>query len=223
MKQALLFAALCVLIVSCGQPHTQSAKLTVSKLDKKAIPASIKYDGVVDTAVKYSDADGDHIVFTTEYDDTEPGDDNEDRINGIHLQGYCYKLNGDKCQREWQMNDLVTKCEVDLAADFVNNTFAVTDLDNNGRGEVWLMYHMACRGDVSPSSIKIIMHEGAKKYALRGESRVKVNATDYYGGTYKLDEAFQKGPAQFRQHALQLWDKHHNEDFGEQNPNGIIN
>ncbi|MBS1524656.1 MAG: hypothetical protein JST19_03340 [Bacteroidetes bacterium] len=222
MKQFLFFAATCLLLASCSQPKTETAKLTLSKLDKKIIPSPVRYEGNLDTAVKYSDAGGDYIVVTSYYNTTKPGDDEEEGVDGIRLEAYCYKLNDSKWHLAWQTNDFVDNCDVDLAGEFIKTGFAITDLNHDGQGEVWLMYRLACRGDVSPSTIKIIMHEGFKKYALRGESRVKVNATDYYGGDYKLDKAFQKGPEVFRKYALQLWDKNHNEDFDENHPSGII-
>src|SRR5438045_6272198 len=88
---------------------------------------------------------------------------------------------------------------------FVDKAFAVTDLDKNGVAEVWVMYKNSCHGDVSPVTTKIIMYEGTKKYALRGESRVKVSATDYEGGSYILDDNFKNGESAFRKYAEKLW------------------
>ena len=49
------------------------------------------------------------------------------------------------------------------------------------------------------------MYEGTKKYALRGESRVRVSATDFIGGNYSLDDNFKNGQLVFRQYAEKLW------------------
>jgi hypothetical protein len=88
---------------------------------------------------------------------------------------------------------------------FVAKTFAVTDLNNNGKAEVWMMYKNSCHGDVSPVPIKIIMYENNKKFAVRGTTKVQVSATDYMGGGFSFDEAFKNAPAIFKQYAEKLW------------------
>ena len=187
-------------------------------MDTTALPKEIKHKGSIDTAVKYTDNEGQHILITS-----EDADIDGDRLTGVYLYAYCYKLTGGKWHLEWQMQDMVNQCEEDVAGDFLPNTFAVTDVNHDGKAEVWLMYRLACRGDVSPSDMKVIMHDGNKKYAMRGGSKVKVNATDYYGGDYKFDDAFKNGPAIFRQHAQQLWEKNKNENFDVEHPAGKFN
>jgi len=72
-----------------------------------------------------------------------------------------------------------------------------------------------CRGDVSPSTQKIIMHEGPRKYAVRGTSRLSIGNGQHDGGSYTSDAALQAAPAAFRQHAAQLWKQHLAENPGE--------
>jgi hypothetical protein len=107
----------------------------------------------------------------------------------------------------WRVYDYNKDCPVDLMLYFIEKTFAVTDLDNNGLAEIWLMYKNSCQGDVSPVPTKIIMYEGSKKYALRGESRVLFSATEFIGGNFTLDDNFKNGNAAFRQYAEKLWSK----------------
>jgi len=71
-----------------------------------------------------------------------------------------------------------------------------------------------CRGDVSPSTQKIIMYEGTRKYAVRGTSRLNVGGQSD-GGSYTFDAALQAAPIAFRQHAAQLWKQHLAENPGE--------
>jgi hypothetical protein len=59
-----------------------------------------------------------------------------------------------------EVNDFIKDCMVDIDAAFKKNSLKVTDLDKNGIAEIWVMYEMACKGDVSPSDLKIIMYEG---------------------------------------------------------------
>ena len=73
----------------------------------------------------------------------------------------------------WKVYDYIDDCPVDIVASFVKNTFKITDLDNNGVAEIWLMYKTVCHGDVSPSEMKIIMYQGNQKFAMRGENKVQ--------------------------------------------------
>jgi len=61
--------------------------------------------------------------------------------------------------------------------------------------------------------MKIIMHEGNKKYAIRGESKVKVSEKEYDGGRYIMDDSFKVAPDVFKQYAIQLWKKNIMEKF----------
>ena len=103
--------------------------------------------------------------------------------------------------------NFIKDCPVDIKANFIKNTFAVTDLNKDGNAEIWVMYKTVCHGDVSPSDMKIIMYENDKKYAVRGTNKVKYTAKDYIGGEYTFDEAFKKAPKVFRDYATKLWKK----------------
>jgi len=98
---------------------------------------------------------------------------------------------------------------------FVDKTFAVTDLNKDGKAEVWIMYKVSCQGDVSPIPMKIIMYQDNKKFAVRGTARVKVSANEYIGGEFTFDEIFKSAPTEFRQYAENLWKKHKAETWNE--------
>ncbi|MCR5563909.1 MAG: hypothetical protein K6F46_11205, partial [Desulfovibrio sp.] len=80
----------------------------------------------------------------------------------------------------------------------------ITDLDGNGVSEVWITYYVSCHGDVSPDGMKVLMYEGGKKHALRGETFLHVDGMDM-GGSYKADPAFNEAPAPIRRFADELW------------------
>jgi hypothetical protein len=196
------------LILSLLLSQLAFAQIKVTNLDKNTIPKTIKYKGHIVNAASYRDADGEHLVITTEtgvVNTPNPPDGSGYRDGALYA--YHYKINGNNYVLTWQMYDFVATCPVDVTAAYIPNTFAITDANKNGKAEVWLMYITACRGDVSPANMKIIMHEGDKKYAVRGESRNKVTDTQYEGGKYVFDEAFKTAPESFRQYAQSLWKK----------------
>ncbi|THU39764.1 hypothetical protein FAM09_11635 [Niastella caeni] len=181
--------------------------IKVTDLDKSKIPAGIKYLGKLKNAIRWTDKLGDNILVTSETGiHNNPKFKHENDGSDVELYAGHY-LVGDSLQLTWKVYDFISDCMVDLEASFIKNTLQVTDLNNDGVGEVWLMYKTVCHGDVSPLTMKIIMYEGAQKFAMRGHNKVRVSATKFNGGDYKFDEAFNAGPKAFRDFALQLWNK----------------
>jgi len=183
------------------------AQIAITKLDAKTLPKHLKYEGHVIDAVKWTDSLGLNYVITSETGKI-PSRVKDSDGRDAYLYAYHYVVKKDTAKLVWRIYDFSDDCPVDLTVFFINNTFAVTDLDNNGLAEVWVMYKNSCHGDVSPVPTKIIMYEDSKKYALRGESKVKVSDQDYGGGTYKLDENFKTGNPLFRKYAENLWNKY---------------
>ncbi len=196
-------------------PFLVTAQVKTTPLGKGNIPPSIKYAGKVVDAITYTDNEGEHIIITTQTGilDVKSKDPDDDGLRKSDLYAYAYLVKNGITTLSWQLHDLSGECPVDPKASYIPKTFAITDLDKNGKAEVWLMYSVACRGDVSPADMKIIMHEGVKKFAVRGQDRVKVSATTYDGGKYAFDEAFKKGPEVFRKYAENLWKKNIDENW----------
>ena len=186
--------------------HIAVAQLNVVPLTKADIPASIHYTGHIISAVKFIDAEGEHIVITTETGEVKTKAKDSDGRDA-DLYAYCYKTDSGTPTVAWQVHDFIKDCGEDILANYVPNTFAVTDLNNDGKAEVWLMYKVTCQGDVSPPTMKIIMYSGSKKYAARGTAKTQISDKDYMGGKYVFDDAFKTGPEAFRKYADALWQK----------------
>ena len=183
----------------------------VSSLDKNSIPKSIRYKGHIVVAAKYSDVEGEHIVIASETGNVDVKIGGE-TFQKADLYAYNYLVAGDNYVQKWQLHDYAMVCPVDTKAIFLPNTFAVTDLNKDGKAEVWLMYVTGCRGDPTPGAMKIIMHHGQQKFAVRGESQIHIMNTTV-GGEYEFDKAFKAGPAVFRHYALTLWNKNLSENW----------
>jgi len=182
-------------------------QIKVTPIDKSKLPAGIKFSGKLKQAIRWTDQSGDNIVVTTEtgiY--TNPKFKHENEGRDAELFAFHYIVS-DSIQQTWKVYDLITDCPVDLEASFIKNTLQVTDLNNDGIGEVGIMYKTVCHGDVSPCDMKIIMYEGKQKFAMRGSNKVQLGEKDFVGGEYKFDAAFAGGPAAFRDFALKLWNK----------------
>lgn len=189
-------------------PAIAQKKIAYTQLDKNKLPADIMYKGDIKSAVKWTDQLGEHILITTETGIFNSG--NEDERNA-ELYAMQYHINKNTSTQSWKVTDYVKNCSVDLEASFVKNSLEITDLNQDGIAEVWLVYTTVCHGDVSPSDLKIIMVEDTKKYGMRGQTRIKLSANEYLGGEYKFDNAFKDGPASFRNFATSKWKKHMNQ------------
>jgi hypothetical protein len=185
------------------------AQIKITRLNKAAIPPSIHYAGHIIDAVKYTDIDGEHMVLTTETGQVKSKDKDCTDCRNADLYAYNYLVNNGEPKLTWQVHDFVKDCDADMKVGFLPNTFAITDLNNDNKAEVWLMYRTTCTSDVSPATMKIIMYEADKKYAVRGTAKIQVsgNPVSYTGGAYTLDEVFKTGPVVFKQYAENLWKK----------------
>jgi hypothetical protein len=202
IKLPMKFIIFLILTLICISSYGQ---IKLIKLDNSSLPKSLKYAGHIVNAVNWKDSLGLNYVITTETGKIQSKNVDEEGNIDAALYVYHYVVEGENIKLLWKVYDFNNDCPVDLDLYFIDKTFLVTDLDKNGIAEVWIMYKNSCHGDVSPVPTKIIMYEGNKKYALRGESKVKVSATEFMGGNFTLDDNFKNGNIAFRQYAEKLW------------------
>ena len=106
----------------------------------------------------------------------------------------------------WQVHDYIHDCVADLDARFFMQEIRITDLDRDGRAEVWMPYCMTCRGDVSPKRLQIVMYEGPDKLAVRGEELLRLPTGETFGGKAKI-QAPAGTPKVILDYAKALWKK----------------
>jgi hypothetical protein len=201
------------LLISIILTQTCLAQFKLTRLDKNSIPNSIHYTGVMEQAIRWTDNTGDNIVILTLTEIKQSNNAPDDGYSGGALFAYHFLPSGDSANQTWKVYDYVKECPVDMFLYFVDKAFSVTDLNNDGKAEVWIMYKVSCQGDVSPVPMKIIMYQDNKKFTVRGTTRVKGSEKEYLGGTYSFDEAFRNAPAEFRQYAAKLWKQHQEETW----------
>ena len=185
-----------------------NGQVNVTKIDSSKLPKQIKYLGHISNAVTWKDGQGVHYVLTTETGEYKSKDEDGEKVKNAELYAYHFVSKGDSIKQLWRIYDYSKDCDVDVSVAVIKKAFRVTDLNKNGVAEVWVMYENQCTGDVSPAPTKIIMYEGNKKYAIRGEGGLRVVGKDYAKGQYTMDESFKNGNALFRQFAVNLWAKY---------------
>ena len=194
-----------------------TAALTLSAAPaaaREAIPYQVEQLPLTRTLPKAIKVKGTQILQQwtwEEFDDTKTGyavfSQTETvkggRVTGRKIFVQLFTGKGD-AQKELRMiNDGVTGCALDVTARFIDGSVSITDEDADGIDELTFAYDVACTGDVSPATRKLLVLEGKDKHALRGTSRIDAGGGDVLGGDYKAD-GFKKAPA-IKAMAEQRW------------------
>ena len=189
-----------------------SDDIVVKDFNKSDLTSDIKYQGSIVSGKRWTDKNGENIVILTL---TKIHNSKKDSFNGDYshaqeLYAYQYVKKSEGWSQLWKINDFIEDCPLDLTLEFIGGSLSVTDLNKNGIGETTFLYKMACRGDVSPCDLKLMMHEGDIKYAIRGTMKLKVQ-NESYGGEYKVDKSFDSAPKGFLDYAKEQWEKYKTE------------
>ncbi len=175
-----------------------------------------KYEGDILFGYRWRDAKGENIaIFTRTKDETFLGDQPEDDVIGdsattAWLHAYHYVcLEDGKCELVREVKDFEKRCQFDLLVEFIEHSVYISDWDQDGIGELTFMYRLACRSDLSPATVKLIMLEGGEKYAIRGYS-FNVGKADYQAippeGESKVDPTFEDAPPALLEFAKRHWE-----------------
>lgn len=173
------------------------------------IPASVKYDGKIISGARWDDKNGLNLLIVCETEIKSKGDE-----RSKELFAYQYILDGENARMLWKVNDFVKDCPLDLSLSLLPGSITVTDINRDGIAENTFLYRMSCKGDVSPDDMKLIMHEGENKYAIRGQ-RILLMDGKKYEGQMNTDPSFNKAPSGFFAYAREQWKKYEIEKAGE--------
>ena len=201
LKINLLFFLLLSSINLIGQN-----KILITKLRIENVPKTIKYNGKIKEAITWNDKLGKNLVITCESGALKNTKSESEGFD-YEIYAYHYILGKKETKLDWKVYDYIKDCDLDHQAEFIKKTLNVTDLNNDNIGEIWIMYKTFCGGDVSPAEMKIIMYEGSRKFAMRGENKVKFSDKESYGGKYTFDKEFIKAPKEIKEYAIKLWNK----------------
>ncbi len=245
----ILPAALCLLLTHCRSsgdkiidiPVDSTYALTeVSDLPATAIPAGLNITGDVQQVKKWTDLLGENWLitsYTAPYDDMHP-DGEEAQTAAVHAWHYTGTDTG--YMLTWTVSDQVKQCPFDITASFLPGSITITDLDRDNISEIKLQYATACRSDVSPADMTLLLYEQEEKYSLRGTrwmatvpgqrftvTEKDVNLADLpvqqdeyeqimqAFGRYKSETDFKEAPPAFLLFARQEWLKYANEQPAE--------
>lgn len=240
---ALFMAFTCITVVSCAKNRenenerhsaadSAAVEQNLSRQKEEGVPASVTYhsdsvlsevsyrlsdlpesylskvNGIPVAYAGFRDSLGmNHLVITeTELENTGDG------VASKYL--YAYDFAEGEPEVLWKINDFIKDCMVDVTLEYIDNSLSVTDLDKDGVFETAFLYKLSCKGDVSPDGLKLIMHEGPVKYAVRGVMDLDVTGYGLEKGEMVIDQSFSKAPLEFREYAIERWNKFKLERIG---------
>lgn len=210
--------------------------LTLKPILEKDLSSDMTFEDEFISADAWDDKMGHNVLIRSavrEALEKNPEQDDRDFHYGkVHAYHYLEKKDG-SIELLWDMHDSERQCDFDLSIGFVAKDLIISDKDNNDIAETSIVYAQACRSDVSPANMKVIMHEGEKKFGLRGvmvdilpdnntpraiddldfsKHNFDVEADDFdyfnYFGRYKNEKDFDGAPEEFLQHGKEIWLKH---------------
>lgn len=200
-----------------GMVSMAFASLEIIPFKGADLPGGVSCRGSLVDGARWRDASGEHIVILCQTGSFKsPAGGREDERDA-EVYAHRYARAGKSWRRAWTVRDFERNCPLDLYAAFLPGSLTVTDLDGNGIAEVTFLYRLACRGDVSPSRMKLIMYEGTRKYAVRGVTAMPPEFSFGQRGEMIPDPAFKKAPRAFLEYATARWKVFEIEKSFEQN------
>ncbi|MBD0319806.1 MAG: hypothetical protein ICV87_05705 [Gemmatimonadetes bacterium] len=210
LRTVFVFAILQATPLAGQQPRIAARDVALTSLSR-----TMAHQGRPVVAKRWTDRLGENTLVLTQTGKRRGGacQYGEEVCSDAEVYAYHYVTRGATTSLLWRTTDFMRGCSFDLYAGYVPESVAITDLDGDGVAESSFMYLLACRSDVSPATLKLIMHEGAQKYAARGTSRPR-GAPE--GGAMRLDDAFARAPRSFAAFAGEQWRRFRSHDTFQQ-------
>jgi hypothetical protein len=162
------------------------------------LPPTIKYKGRYIDALKWSDKNGVNYLVVSEIKQGEYGKNGYSDI----LLGCCFVENGSDIKKLWVIqegSDIVSEME------YIKGSLKAVDIDNDGIYENVFLYQKSGDG-ASPIPLKLILHSGSNKYAIRGEYCPDKEVCGSYN-KMNLGSEFNNVSNQFKNFAVTEWNK----------------
>lgn len=229
------------LLVLYGSVINAQSGISPVKIGTDQVPKTIKFRGKLVEAWKWKDKLGENLLIASTvrpYKGKNSDMETDEAVYSAELHAFHFVKKDTSYNLEWKISDGEKDCPFDITVEFIKGSTKISDLDGDGIAETTVQYKLACRSDVSPAQMKLIMHEDTVKYVLRGtmwlksseedkftvtEQNVNLETWQDYKGTddeweklfgrYKTEKEFTKAPASFLNFARRQWLRHVKESF----------
>jgi hypothetical protein len=248
MRLNFLTAFCCLFFVACNNSGKKSesrnrdsvinsdtvARPAFVRLNKSEIPAEIKLEGQIIESIKWKDNSGENVFIITKLGPGVHKDEFGEEVHSAFIHATHYtNSNGRAFSELWRNREKEAGCGFDITCDMLPGSLTLTDLDGDGITEVKYQLALACRSDVSPAYMKLIMHEGNESYTLSGNMWIAYSPEIRYDvtaenvnleklpplnsgdsqllrtfGRYESEKSFNNAPAAFLEFARAEWLKY---------------
>jgi hypothetical protein len=173
----------------------------------ESLPADMRLQGKPVEVVGWSDLAGESVVVLAKGDERRV-DELGGRRSRLFAGQFTRRGPDSRWTRVWSLMDEVDSCQVDIVCSFVRGSLELTDLDGNGFAEVSFVYRLACVGDVSPWGQKLMLFDGGKKYAVRGQTvQADEGGRAMNSSRMTIDKAFDVASPAILQFAVKKWQR----------------
>ncbi len=149
MKQLITLLILWIPILLQAQPN-------VTQMKKSELAKDLTYRGDFLNCTRWQDALGENYLILSQSKiqksakALEGRDDFHKASRDKEIYACHYIMTADTTRLLWTLVDFQRDCPLDMTVEFLTEKPLITDLDNNGTAETWMVYQLGCRGDVSP-------------------------------------------------------------------------
>jgi hypothetical protein len=174
---------------------------TVSVDTSSALPATFKakLSGDIVYKAQFTDKLDKHLLVCLRSKSAD-----EEGNEKIVLDARQYFWAGAQWRPEWRVKDSVECQGLDMAGDFIPAQIVFTDIDKNNIVETTVSYNTICTGGVAPKTVVTSVCQGNDRYAVCGESLVKVDDIHTAGGTFTVDKPLAIKP-EFKKRLVKVW------------------
>ncbi len=180
---------------------TEEQAFDAKNITNNGVPDIIRKDlsGRFEHGLTWKDRMGEnYLIFTTRSSSSKEKESEDDM--DYEMYGYHYVFDGKAKypKRLWKTTDFIRNCSFDSMLDLKKDLVEVRDFNGNDIAETLYTYTIGCVSDVSPYDVKLILHEGKEKLAVRGKTRFTFDGTFLEGAEYSIDTSkFSNIPKQF--------------------------
>ena len=142
---------------SLSYPWVDSIQV-LAEIDRTAMP----FNGRFFSALSWNDQLGSNTLILSEKGAYDQGNGRKE------IFAYHYVKKDNLYDVLWQINDFVDGDGCDLNIDLINVFPLISDVDSNGIAESAIFYSLNNRCDAVTFPAKLIVHEGADRFTIRG-------------------------------------------------------
>lgn len=173
------------------------------------LPPFVDFIGENSDTLTWTDNQGVHLLLLEQ---SHALSNEEERTISKTIRATHWLVKGGQHKKTWSFEDGVKDCPLDVEAKFLTAP-RFTDLDKDGIYEVWFMVQKACKGDISPSEVLVIMVDKENKtYRLEAEQLLVFPDKSTDGGAYDLKDFLQLSQV-YQDHAVEYLLKNYHFEY----------